>query len=77
MLPPDSSAMARRAQQQLRPLFCFSASWTHYVERGFATCDSGGFLKIGGLRIDDNRYGGAGRPYRAELWTDSGLDPHP
>ena len=47
------------------------------MERGFATCDSGGFLKIDGLRVDDNRYGGAGRPYRAELWTDSGLDPHP
>lgn len=48
-------------------------SWLDVAERGFATCDTGGFLKIDGLPVDENRYGGAGHPYRVELWTDNGL----
>ena len=48
-------------------------SWIDVAERGFATCDAAGFLKIDGLPVDENLYGGAGHPYRVELWTDSGL----
>jgi len=39
--------------------------------RGIGSIEPSGFLKIDGLPVDVNRFGGAGEPYKVEQWVDS------
>ena len=38
--------------------------------RGIGSVSASGFLKIDGLPVDENRFGGAGEPYKVEQWID-------
>ncbi|MFO7632912.1 MAG: PA14 domain-containing protein [Caldilinea sp.] len=40
------------------------------VSRGIGSINPTGFLKIDGLPVDVNRFGGAGEPYKVEQWID-------
>ncbi len=37
---------------------------------GIGSINASGFLKIDGLPVDENRFGGVGEPYRVEQWID-------
>jgi len=37
---------------------------------GIGSINASGFLKIDGLPVDENRFGGAGEPYKVEQWMD-------
>lgn len=41
------------------------------ISRGIGSISSTGFLKIDGLPVDVNRFGGAGEPYKVEQWVDN------
>ena len=41
------------------------------IGRGIGSIDPTGFLKIDGLPVDVNRFGGAGEPYKVEQWVDN------
>jgi len=41
------------------------------ISRGIGSISPTGFLKIDGLPVDVNRFGGAGEPYKVEQWVDS------
>jgi hypothetical protein len=41
------------------------------ISRGIGSINPTGFLKIDGLPVDVNRFGGAGEPYKVEQWVDS------
>lgn len=38
------------------------------IGRGIGSIQASGFLKIDGLPVDSNRFGGAGEPYKIEQW---------
>ncbi|MBX3012983.1 MAG: hypothetical protein KF832_15815 [Caldilineaceae bacterium] len=40
------------------------------IGRGIGAIQASGFLKIDGLPVDSNRFGGAGEPYKIEQWID-------
>ncbi|GIK72049.1 MAG: hypothetical protein BroJett021_10370 [Chloroflexota bacterium] len=40
------------------------------ISRGIGSINPTGFLKIDGLPVDLNRFGGAGEPYKVEQWID-------
>lgn len=40
------------------------------ISRGIGAIEAGGFLKIDGLPVDQNRFGGQGEPYKVEQWID-------
>lgn len=40
------------------------------IARGIGSINPTGFLKIDGLPVDINRFGGAGEPYKVEQWVD-------
>lgn len=40
------------------------------ISRGIGSISASGFLKIDGLPVDVNRFGGAGEPYKIEQWID-------
>lgn len=54
---------------QLQP----DGSWLDIRPDGWAPIDTNGYLKVDGLPVDHLRYGGAGHPYRIELWVDNVL----
>lgn len=41
------------------------------IGRGIGSINPTGFLKIDGLPVDVNRFGGAGEPYKVEQWVDN------
>lgn len=41
--------------------------------RGIGAIQPSGFLKIDGLPVDQDRFGGAGEPYRVELWVNGSV----
>lgn len=41
------------------------------ISRGIGAINPTGFLKIDGLPVDVNRFGGAGEPYKVEQWIDN------
>ncbi len=41
--------------------------------RGIGSIQPSGFLKIDGLPVDQNRFGGSGEPYRVELWVNGSV----
>ena len=45
-------------------------NWLDMKPSGYASISQDGRLKIDGLPVDYGRYGGAGHPYRVELWID-------
>ncbi len=47
--------------------------WVDVNPRGWGAVSASGFLKIDGLPVDVARYGGAGQPYRVELWANNVL----
>ena len=47
--------------------------WVDVNPRGWGAISASGFLKIDGLPVDVARYGGAGQPYRVELWVNNVL----
>jgi hypothetical protein len=44
-------------------------SWTDTNPNGYGPIGSSGWLKLDGFMVDTARYGGAGHPYRVEVWT--------
>jgi len=50
---------------QLQP----DGSWLDINPAGWSSIDGNGYLKIDGLPVDYLRYGGAGHPYRIEVWA--------
>jgi hypothetical protein len=43
------------------------------IGRGIGSIEPSGFLKIDGLPVDQNRFGGQGEPYRVELWVNGSV----
>ncbi len=43
------------------------------IGRGIGSIEPSGFLKIDGLPVDQNRFGGAGEPYRVEMWVNGNV----
>jgi hypothetical protein len=46
------------------------ANQWYSISRGIGSINPSGFLKIDGLPVDVNRFGGGGEPYKVEQWID-------
>lgn len=46
------------------------SEWISMTPKGIGAINATGYLKIDGLPVDVNRYGGSGHPYCVELWID-------
>lgn len=47
-----------------------TGQWYRAIPRGIGSIHASGYLKIDGLPVDTNRYGGSGEPYWIEQWID-------
>jgi hypothetical protein len=47
--------------------------WVDANPKGYMPISANGFMKLDGMVVDTARYGGAGHPYRVELWADNRL----
>jgi hypothetical protein len=45
------------------------ANWVDTNPKGYGPIGSSGRMKLDGFSVDVKRYGGAGQPYRVEVWT--------
>jgi hypothetical protein len=49
------------------------SAWVDVKPDGYGSVSASGYLKIDGLSVDTATYGGAGHPYRVELWANGSL----
>lgn len=49
------------------------SSWIDVKPEGYGPLSASGYLKLDGMLVDTDTYGGNGHPYRVELWTDGSL----
>ncbi len=45
--------------------------WYRAIPKGIGSIHASGYLKVDGLPVDTNRFGGAGEPYWIEQWIDN------
>jgi hypothetical protein len=47
--------------------------WVDVKPEGWGSLSASGYLKLDGMPVDTNTYGGSAHPYRIELWADGSL----